>query len=251
MHATNTLLYRKCTEQSSCALPVVGANSAAHFMRSRISFLLSLLKQGETPSQIFVKLAVRSALAGCETVLDVGCGTSSLIRQIGFKYTAGIEGYKPAFEKAVQLKTHDKLVFGDVRNLLSYFQPREFDACVALDVIEHLPKPDGLELISAMERIARRRVVIFTPNGFLPQTRVASDDLEEHLSGWEPMEMKQMGYKVTGMLGPKGLRTERYALTRRPAALWSMFGLVSDIFWTRSRPEKAAAILCVKSLNAY
>lgn len=217
-------------------------------MRSRISLLRTLLQQGDAPSQILVKLAIRDALVGCESVLDVGCGTSSLARQIGIKYTAGIEGYRPAFEKAAQLKTHDHLVFGDVRNLLAYFQPGQFDACMALDVIEHLPKPDGIKLLEAMEKIARRTVVIFTPNGFLPQRRLAPDDLEEHLSGWEVAEMKLRGYKVSGMLGPKCLRTEHYALKYRPAFFWGMIGLASDILWFRFRPKKAAAILCVKLL---
>ncbi len=221
----------------------------AGLMRSRIGLFFALLKQGDAPSQILVKLAVRDALAECESVLDVGCGTSALLRQIGIKHTVGIEGYKPAFEKASQRKTHDQIVFGDVRNLLSYFQPRQFDACMALDVIEHLRKLDGLKLLDAMETIARRTVVIFTPNGFLPQKHLAADDLEEHLSGWEVAEMKQLGYEVKGMLGPKGLRTEHYALTRRPAFFWALVGLASDIFWTRSQPEKAAAILCVKSLT--
>lgn len=217
-------------------------------MRSRIGLVFTLFKQGDAPSQILVKLAIRNALVGCESVLDVGCGTSSLLRQIGVKYSVGIEGYKPAFDEATRRKTHDKLVFGDVRDLVSYFNPGQFDACMALDVIEHLPKPQGLQLLEAMEKIARRTVVIFTPNGFLPQRHTSADDLQEHLSGWEVAEMKQLGYKVKGLLGPKGLRTEHYALVRRPAFFWGMIGLASDILWFRFRPEKATAILCVKQV---
>lgn len=218
-------------------------------MRSRIGLALNLLKQGDAPSQVLVKLAVRAALVGCESVLDIGCGTSTLLRQIGVKFSAGIEGYKPAFEKAMQLKTHDQLIYGDVRDVLSYFRPGQFDACIALDVIEHLPKPDGLNLLDAMEKIARNTVVVFTPNGFLPQRHMSVSDLEEHLSGWEVAEMQQRGYKVKGFLGPKGLRTEHYRLRYKPAGFWALVGLLSDIFWTRHWPRKAAAILCVKRVS--
>jgi len=81
-------------------------------MQSRLGLIFTLLRQGESPSSILVKLLIRDALVGCESLLDVGCGTSKLARQIGIKYTVGIEGDKPTFEKAVQLKTHDKLVLG-------------------------------------------------------------------------------------------------------------------------------------------
>ena len=215
-------------------------------MQSRLSLLFTLLRQGDTPSLILVKLLIRDALVGCESLLDVGCGTSTLARQIGIKYTVGIEGHRPTFEKAVQLKTHDKLVLGDVRNLLDYFRPGEFDACMALDVIEHLSKPDGIQLLEAMDQIARRTVIVFTPNGFLPQTHFAPDDLEEHLSGWEVWEMRHQGYKVIGMLGPKGLRTERHRLKYKPRFFWALVGLVCDLLWFRSHPENATAILCVK-----
>jgi len=87
---------------------------------------------------------------------------------------------------------------------------------MALDVIEHLAKEDGLRLMRAMEKISRRKVIFFTPSGFLPQCHLEKNDLQEHLSGWEVAEMKQHGYQVIGMLGPKALRGEFHNLKWRP-----------------------------------
>ncbi len=162
--------------------------------------------QSADPGQIQVKLALRKALSGCQAVLDVGCGSALTLRQLEVPHCVGIEGYRPEFEKARSLNTQDELVFGDVRELTSHFKPGQFDACIAMDVIEHLTKADGLKLMRDMELIAKKKVVIFTPNGFLPQRQSAGSDLQAHFSGWEVDEMRHHGYDVMGMLGPKKLR---------------------------------------------
>ena len=126
-------------------------------MKSRLSLILSLLKKGVEPNAILVRLAFRESLLGCESVLDVGCGSSGQLRLLGAANTTGFEGYQPDFEEARRRNTHDHLVHGDARELSKYFQPRQFDACIALDVIEHFTKEDGLKLMRNMERIAGRR----------------------------------------------------------------------------------------------
>ena len=172
-------------------------------MKSGATLTLELLKQKSDPAEMVVKLALRKALSGCQSVLDVGCGASPTMRQFGVAHPVGIEGYKPSIDRAKQLNTHDEMIHGDVRELDRYFRPKQFDACVALDVIEHLAKPDGIKLMRDMEKIAAKKVIFFTPSGFLPQRHATNDDLQEHLSGWEPVEMNNYGYKVTGLLGPK------------------------------------------------
>jgi hypothetical protein len=218
-------------------------------MKSAAALISSLLRQKSDPAEIVVKLAIRKALSGCQSVLDVGCGASPALRQLGVSRPVGIDGYKPSVDKARELNTHDEMVLGDVRELDRYFRPRQFDACVALDVIEHLVKEDGIKLMQAMERIAAKKVVFFTPSGFLPQKHAANDDLQEHLSGWEPSEMTGYGYRVTGLLGPKRLRGEYHVIKKSPRVFWGMISLFEHFVWTRSHPGKAAAILCVKDLS--
>lgn len=218
-------------------------------MRNPVSLAVALLKAGEDPNQILVKLALRKALLGCESVLDIGCGASMTMRNLGVPKPVGAEGYGPSVEKARANKTHDEIVQCDVSQLSTHFKPSQFDACVALDVIEHLKKPDGLTLMEDMERIAKKRVVFFTPSGFLAQGHTDSDDLQVHLSGWEPAEMEKYGYKVFGLLGPKSWRGEYHSLKKKPAAFWGIASLVAQTTWSKSHPESAAAILCVKDLS--
>jgi SAM-dependent methyltransferase len=191
---------------------------------------------------------LRRALADCESVLDVGCGTDSTIRELGVSRSTGLDAYAPSIEKARQLNTHDELVLGDVRDLVSKFGLKSFDACIALDVIEHLPKSDGFKLISEMEQIARKRVVFLTPSGFLPQGNTDANDYQRHYSGWEPSEMTSRGYKVLGLLGPKAWRGEYHRLKYKPSAFWAVASQLSHTFWTQWHPEKSAAMICVKNL---
>ena len=218
-------------------------------MKSPANLTLSLFKQGADPGQILVKLALRKALLGCQTVLDIGCGSAPTLRQLGVPRCVGLEGYRPEFEKAQRLNTQDEIICGDLRNLTQYFKPGQFDACIALDVIEHLPKEDGLKLMREMELIAKKKVVFFTPNGFLPQKQATDSDLQAHFSGWEAEEMKGHGYHVLGMLGPKSLRGEYHALKRRPKFFWGIVSTLDQIFRIHRRPEKAGAILCIKTLS--
>jgi len=220
-------------------------------MKSRARLVYALLKKRYDPAQILVRLALRRALVGCSSALDVGCGGRCwTLRDLGVSNTTGLEAYEPAFREAQRLKTHDHLIQGDARELDWRFEPGQFDACIAIDVIEHLSKEDGLSLLRQMEQVALRRVVLFTPNGFLPQDHRVPGDLQAHLSGWEPTEMIDRGYRVSGLLGPKVLRGQHHALTRRPAVGWGLVSLLGHFLWTRRRPEAAAAMFCIKNIEA-
>jgi hypothetical protein len=158
---------------------------------------------------------------------------------------AGVDGYAPALQQARSNQTHDEFFLGDVKRLSDIFPSRRFDACVALDVIEHLPKEDGWKMVESMERLATRCVIIHTPNGFLPQ-QSHDGDLQEHLSGWTAEEMRSRGYEVLGMYGPKWLRGEYHHIKYQPRPFWLLVSMFGHWTQTRTHPEKAAAIFCIK-----
>src|ERR1700694_3578558 len=114
---------------------------------------------------------IRGALAGCQSLLNAGCGAGN-VRKFGVPYNAGIELFKPTFDKAVAAKTHDQLIHGDVRELNKHFSEKSFDACLSVDVIEHLTKAEGEQLLLNMERIARIMVVVICPVGWLHQSHI-------------------------------------------------------------------------------
>lgn len=219
-------------------------------MRGRVKLISRTISAGLfDPFMLLNILEFRALLSGSESVLDVGCGNASPIQYLGISNSTGIDGYQPAIEAAKAAKTHSKFEMGDIRNLTNVFPKKSFDACIALDVIEHLPKEDGFKLIESMQAVAKKRIIFLTPNGFLPQTRQESGDLQEHLSGWSASEMRQLGFQVVGLLGPKSLRGEFHRIKRSPRWFWGLVSLFNQITVTRSNPENAAAILCWKDLS--
>lgn len=74
------------------------------------------------------------------------------------------------------------------------FPPRSVDAVFLVDVIEHLEKEEAKALLRATVEMAREKVAVFTPLGFLPQHHPDGKDAwgldggewQEHRSGWQP-----------------------------------------------------------------
>jgi hypothetical protein len=135
----------------------------------------------------------------------------------------------------------------DIRELADGYPPRSFDGVVAFDVLEHLEKREGLRLLDSMERIARKKVIVFTPNGFLEQPPSPTNPFQEHLSGWSVDDLARRGYVVTGFNGWKPLRGMYANVRWRPRSLWWRVSLVTQSF-VRSRPRLAFQLLGIKDI---
>jgi SAM-dependent methyltransferase len=217
-------------------------------MISRFQLLRALIIQKADPCRMSVWLAIRRVLQDCPSILDVGCGSNSLLPALHPPALTGIDGFEPAVAEARRKGAYKQVLHGDIRQLSLLFQPDQFDACIAIDVIEHLTKEEGQQLAHDMEQIASKKVVFFTPKGFLPQQHSEQGDLQEHHSGWEPAEMEQLGYRVRGYLGPQSWRGSYHVLRYRPRFLWALAAYGVHLLWTHRNPQSAAAILCAKKL---
>jgi SAM-dependent methyltransferase len=190
------------------------------------------------------------AVGDSRSLLDVGCGADSPVRQFRRRILrlVGVDGFAPSIEESRRRKIHDDYACLDLLHIDQAFADRSFDCVFAADVIEHFPKADGLELIRKMERIAAARVVLFTPNGFLPQNEHSGNALQRHQSGWTVAEMTALGYDVVGINGWKPLLGE-FALPRwSPAAFWTVVSRLTQPL-VRSHPRHAFQILCVKQVG--
>ncbi len=191
--------------------------------------------------------ALERVFAGNRTVLDIGCGERSLIQRFDWDESVGVDAHQKSVDNARARGTHDRLVCANLMELDQHFSENSFDVVVALDVIEHLPKEAGWKLLEAMGRIAKKRVVICTPNGFMPQP--ANDNpFQEHVSGWSFEELTDAGYSVVGLWGLKGLRGSYYELKLSPNALGRWLSRIADFWVTDRYPKAAAGLLCSKDV---
>ena len=194
-------------------------------------------------------------LEDCETILDIGCGPSSPVQYCqNIKYSLGIEPFKPYLDESKERKIHTKYLAKKIENL--DFPKGRFDAVVLLEIVEHLPKEKGRKVLEKAEKWARKKIIISTPNGMLPQDEIDKNPWQRHLSGWSAEEFRRLGYHVYGLAGVKFLRKKSDSDTMS-ASLLSPIKFRPRIFWflivtlTQSFvyffPKYAFEIFCIKN----
>jgi hypothetical protein len=190
---------------------------------------------------------LKKELAGYNAVLDLGCGYDSPIQYCNVPFSVGVELFDPYLEESKKKAIHNEYIKADVRKI--EFRPRSFDAAVALDLLEHLTKDEGAELLCKMESWAKKKVVVFTTNGYLLQGPCDGNYLQEHKSGWRVDELGELGYKVYGINGWKRLRGYHGSAKYAPVFLWAR---ISDLTQkvTRRWPSQAFQLLAVKEIKS-
>ena len=131
-------------------------------------------------------------------VLDVGPGIRPQ-RHVFPLIHICVEPFAPYIERIREgLGDDPRFVFLNCgwQDALQTLPDKSVDSVFALDVIEHLEKEDGLELLRQARRVARRQVMIFTPLGYMPQTYDEAGKKDRwgmeggywqtHRSGWNP-----------------------------------------------------------------
>jgi len=196
-----------------------------------------------------VPVILRRELSGCETLLDLGCGRHSFLLNSNIlssmKLSVGVELFEPYLIESKGEQIHSQYLQADVRRI--EFKPRSFDAVVAIELLEHLTKEEGIELIAKMENWARKKVVITTPNEYLWQDAYDNNPYQMHKCGWSAEELRKLGFRVLGINGWRRLTGPLGLMRYQPAFLWTR---ISDLTQkvTYYYPNLAFQLLAVKQI---
>lgn len=145
----------------------------------------------------------------CKSAVDIGCGDRSFISRFRPRIkTVGLDAFEGAIERSKQLDLHDGYILANVietplERLLEMNGGERFDIVVLSDVIEHLPKAMGLDLLQKCEALTSKFIILQTPNGFVEQGPEFGNIYQRHLSGWFPHDFAGLGYTVAGCYGTK------------------------------------------------
>lgn len=133
-----------------------------------------------------------------DMVLDVGCGSNSALRHILLtpKIVDGIEVDNNAYKKALESKYYRKIYHKNILDIISRIPNKSYDVVLLSDIIEHFNTKNAKFLIKECERIAIKKVIIFTPNGFMKQDDIDGNKYQKHLSGWDPEYFIKNNYSV-------------------------------------------------------
>jgi SAM-dependent methyltransferase len=185
-----------------------------------------------------------------ETGLDLGCGPGSAL-PFGRLRWYGLDLHPPSLLRAAQRGGYRGLVCADVGAVDRVVRERSVDVVVALDVVEHFQKPEAVALLDAMERLAKRRVIVLTPNGFVPQEPggTAHNPWMAHRCGWTVDDLRRRGYRVRGYSGWKGGAGPGWWIRNNLDALFQLLMTATQPL-VADRPHLAFHLLAWKDVEA-
>ena len=186
---------------------------------------------------------LKKELSNCNTVLDLGCGYNSSIQYWNVPFSVGVELFEPYLQESKKKGIHNQYIKADIRKI--EFKSKSFDAILCSEVLEHLTKEEGYELIKKMEKWARKKIIITMPNGYLWQNGYDNKPLQEHKSGWSVEELERLGFNVFGMNGWKKLRGYKGSVKYKPTLLWNIIANLTQKI-TYRYPKFAFQLFAVK-----
>jgi cyclopropane fatty-acyl-phospholipid synthase-like methyltransferase len=158
---------------------------------------------------------LKREFSNSSTVLDLGCGYNSPISHCEISFSVGVELFEPYLRESKKKSIHNQYIKADVREIK--FEPNSFDVILCLEVLEHLTKEEGYELIGRMEKWTKEKIII-------------------------------IGFRIYGMGGWKKLRGYKGSVKYKPTRLWSV---ISDLTQkiTYYFPKFAFQLFAVKQID--
>lgn len=213
--------------------------------------MLPLLRQLYTRYDLQpIRMLRNEILMSCETMLDLGCGNGNHMTELAphLRYSVGIDICYESIASVRKRPIYSDALVMDAREISRVFPPRSFDCVVAFDLIEHLEKADGHSVLDAMESVASKKVIVFTPNKFLPQGAIYGNRYQIHRSGWSVAELKSKGFTVTGVHGIKYLLGEQSIPKWKPYRFWLALSLLTQPLCVKV-PTIAFQLFCAKRVD--
>lgn len=106
----------------------------------------------------------------------------------------GIEGFA-AYCNPIHDFIYDRLHIGDALTLLRKIPSGTFDAVLAINILEHFTKEDGVTLLRELIRVSRHGLLVSTPKIFIPQD-IEANPLENHRSHWKDSDLRSQGCRA-------------------------------------------------------
>mgnify|MGYP006284683169 FL=1 len=138
------------------------------------------------------------------TCLDLGAGSgdSAIARQIHevpWRRLISVEVFMPHIsrlrQKDVRAERHD-IHQCRIQEVFDELVAREADVALLINVLEHMPRRDGLRLLMRLEEFVGRGVVIFWPIGKVRNISTEGNALEQPRSAWKPHQLARLCYDV-------------------------------------------------------
>ena len=201
---------------------------------------------------------LRQSLGNPKTILDLGCGNGSLMELLGnekkWKIT-GVDLFLGNVKTASKKKLFTEVFKDDIVKFVKkqIKNKKKYDVVFCSQVIEHIDRKRGEELLSLIESIARQRIIVGTPREFMEQSPsyLGVNPHQVHKSGWSEEDFRGRGYKVYGVGFSPFWSEEGLIRKKHNRAETAFYFVVSFLFSpvVYFIPKIAAGILCIKDIK--
>lgn len=136
-----------------------------------------------------------------DNILDLGCGTAQHTLHL-WKRCVYVDAYGPYLKEILKQKPWAHVLMVELPIYLEIVVPgTKWDVVLALDVVEHLERKAAEEMVGLMEDLARKKVVILTPVGFLQQADgldwgKGNPKWQKHRCGFKREYFEKRGYEI-------------------------------------------------------
>ena len=127
-----------------------------------------------------------------DVVLDLCCGSCNFTKKYKTRFSIGIDIHEPYLEQRDGFMP----LCQDVVNIDRMFLPNSFDVVLCMDGIEHMTEGAALHMLKSAELIAKRSVIIFTPNESTITSNDNYDPYQKHISCWPESYWIGRGYET-------------------------------------------------------
>lgn len=149
---------------------------------------------------------LRHIIGDCETILDLGCGDGRLMEVLsqGKEWKiVGVDIFPEYLKAAKKRKVYTGLIHSDIGNAVNRFikDKEKYDVVFFSQVIEHISREKGEVILDQLDKLAKKRIIIGTPRGFMhqPDEFLDSNPHQVHKSGWTEEDFTKRGYRIYGV----------------------------------------------------
>ena len=148
---------------------------------------------------------VREATKDGQSLLSLCCGIGLELSNLSTNDVTAVDIAPQYIEKVKDRCPQANTVVSDSLEYIKEQPDNSVDVISIIDGIEHLDKRSGLEIITQMKRVAKHKILLFTPEvkatgGYLKNEPhnawgiEGADKFQEHRSGWSKLELKDLGF---------------------------------------------------------
>lgn len=190
-------------------------------------------------------------LATTSTAIDFGCGSGARLGLSGALRHCLVDGVDAHGEslRLAKVSGYHETFRSEILPFASRLASDSYEAAIAIDVVEHFNEEDGRVLLAQMIRVAKFRVIVMTPTGFLHQPAAPDNPFQEHRSGWFPRQFELLGFdRIYGVYGHRLLRGEFGTPRLRPLRVGLRLSQLTERL-VLHRPNAAFAFVAVKDIQ--